>query len=52
LLADRPDAEFIANTARVFGQDDDITVLTITRLHVASVTLVADSGSVTTIALF
>jgi serine phosphatase RsbU (regulator of sigma subunit) len=41
LLADSPNAEFIANTARVFGQDDDITVLTITRLHVASVTLFA-----------
>ena len=34
LLAERPDAEFIANIARVFGQEDDITVLTITRLRV------------------
>jgi phosphoserine phosphatase RsbU/P len=34
LLADRPDAASIAATARAFGQEDDITVLTITRLPV------------------
>jgi serine phosphatase RsbU (regulator of sigma subunit) len=34
LLADRPDAESIAETARAFGQEDDITVLTITRLPI------------------
>ena len=32
LLADRPDAESIAKTAQAFGQEDDTTVLTITRL--------------------
>jgi serine phosphatase RsbU (regulator of sigma subunit) len=32
LLADRPNAESIAKTALAFGQEDDITVLTITRL--------------------
>ena len=34
LFADRPDAESIANAARAFGQEDDITVLTITRLSI------------------
>lgn len=34
LLADRPDAESIAKTAQAFGQEDDITVLTITRLPI------------------
>ena len=34
LLAGRPDAASIAATARAFGQEDDITVLTITRLPV------------------
>ena len=37
LLADRPDAATIAATARTFGQEDDITVLTITRLPVVQV---------------
>ena len=45
LLADHPDAEFIANTARVFGQEDDITVLTITR-HRVNGTVQATSVSV------
>jgi serine phosphatase RsbU (regulator of sigma subunit) len=31
LLASRPDAKSIAETARAFGQEDDITVVTITR---------------------
>jgi serine phosphatase RsbU (regulator of sigma subunit) len=34
LIIDRPDAESIAKTARAFGQQDDITVLTITRLPI------------------
>jgi serine phosphatase RsbU (regulator of sigma subunit) len=34
LLTGRPDAILIAETAQAFGQDDDITVLTITRLAV------------------
>ena len=34
LLNQRPDATTIAETARAFGQEDDITVLTITRLQV------------------
>jgi len=34
LLADRPDAASIAATAQAFGQEDDITVLTITKLLV------------------
>ena len=34
LLAARPDAESIAKAARAFGQEDDITVLIITRLSV------------------
>jgi serine phosphatase RsbU (regulator of sigma subunit) len=34
LLTKRPDASTIAETARGFGQEDDITVLTITRLPV------------------
>ena len=34
LLADRPGATTIAAAARAFGQEDDITVLTITRLPV------------------
>jgi len=38
LLADRPDAASIAATARAFGQEDDITVLTITRLPVGQLT--------------
>jgi hypothetical protein len=33
LLTKRPDASTIAETARAFGQEDDITVLTITRLR-------------------
>jgi hypothetical protein len=32
LMRDRPTAEHVANTAIDFGQDDDITVLTVTRL--------------------
>jgi serine phosphatase RsbU (regulator of sigma subunit) len=32
LMGERPTAEHIANTAIDFGQDDDITVLTVTRL--------------------
>jgi serine phosphatase RsbU (regulator of sigma subunit) len=32
LLAERPDAESVAAAARAFGQEDDITVLTMTRL--------------------
>jgi hypothetical protein len=32
LMQDRPSAEHVANTAIDFGQDDDITVLTVTRL--------------------
>ena len=35
LLSQRPAAEFIAKTAHAFGQEDDITVLTITRLSVS-----------------
>jgi len=38
LLADRPDAASIAATARAFGQEDDITVLTITRLPLRQLT--------------
>ena len=34
LFANRPDADTIAKTASAFGQDDDITVLTVTRLSV------------------
>ncbi len=36
LLVDRPDASYIADTARAFGQEDDITVLTITKVSVDS----------------
>jgi hypothetical protein len=32
LMGERPTAEHVANTAIGFGQDDDITVLTVTRL--------------------
>jgi serine phosphatase RsbU (regulator of sigma subunit) len=32
LMSERPSAEHVANTAIDFGQDDDITVLTVTRL--------------------
>lgn len=32
LMQQRPSAEHVANTAVSFGQDDDITVLTVTRL--------------------
>jgi hypothetical protein len=32
LMGERPSAEHVANTAIEFGQDDDITVLTVTRL--------------------
>jgi serine phosphatase RsbU (regulator of sigma subunit) len=32
LMGERPTAEHVANTAIDFGQDDDITVLTVTRL--------------------
>jgi Stage II sporulation protein E (SpoIIE) len=35
LMQDRPTAEHVANTAIDFGQDDDITVLTVTRLAMA-----------------
>src|SRR5450631_164210 len=42
LLESNPSAEFIAETARDFGQDDDITVLTIHRL-----TTVASSSTAT-----
>ena len=35
LLGGNPSAEFIAETARAFGQDDDITVLTIHRDFIA-----------------
>jgi hypothetical protein len=31
-MGERPTAEHVANTAIDFGQDDDITVLTVTRL--------------------
>ena len=34
LLGSSPSAEFIAKTAAAFGQEDDITVLTITRVPV------------------
>jgi len=37
LLVGRPDATTIAATARAFGQEDDITVLTITILPVIHV---------------
>ena len=35
LMQQRPTAEHVANTAVSFGQDDDITVLTVTRLAAA-----------------
>jgi serine phosphatase RsbU (regulator of sigma subunit) len=35
LMQGRPTAEHVANAAVDFGQDDDITVLTVTRLAVA-----------------
>lgn len=35
LMGQRPSAEHVANTAVSFGQDDDITVLTVTRLATA-----------------
>jgi hypothetical protein len=34
-LINRPDAEAVADAARAFGQEDDITVLTIKRLPVS-----------------
>ena len=36
LLGSSPSAEFIAETARAFGQEDDITVMTITKVPVDS----------------
>jgi hypothetical protein len=45
LLADRPDAESIAKAARAFGQEDDITVLTIRRLPIHDAVQLQPSAS-------
>ncbi|WP_433963617.1 PP2C family protein-serine/threonine phosphatase [Tunturiibacter gelidiferens] len=47
LLTKRPDASTIAETARAFGQEDDITVLTITRLPVIQIVEATSVGVAT-----
>lgn len=45
LLGHSPSAEFIAETASAFGQEDDITVLTITRLPINQIVEVTSASS-------